>query len=1532
MPQLHVNNFNATLASSITAAATTLTLTPGAGARLPLPTGGDYFQLTLYQMSGATEVNHEVVRCTSRSTDTCTVVRAQEGTTARAFNSADPVSMRLTAGALAPAALGAVSAVTAVGPLASTGGSTPAISMPPATTSVAGHLTAADWTTFNGKQAAIIGGASSITSSNLMANRALLSDAGGKVAVSAATAAELDYLSGVTSALQTQLNAKQASLGFTPVQQGGTGMGTNKVYLGYAADASGVKLIVDSTDMGYVYTSGSGHKVPFSEIQSKPTTLAGYGITDTYTKTEVDNIVSGLDPKGSVRAASTANLVLSGAQTVDGVALIAGDRVLAKDQSTPSQNGIYVVAAGAWPRAADANASADVSAGLYLWVESGTVNAGSGWYLNTSAPVTLDATALTFVQFNGLGQLTVSTGLAKNGQTISLANTAVAAGAYGTATAGPTFTVDAQGRLIAASSVTITPAWASVTGKPTTQGGTGITITNGDGVAGNPTVALANTTVTGGSYGTATAAPTFTVDAQGRLTAAGSVTVTPAWASIQSKPTTLAGYGITDALTTGSAVTIAQGGTGASTASAALTALGAYPAANPSVFISAAGAPVQSVGGFTGAVTKSQLALDLVNNTPDANKPVSGPQQTALDLKANLAGATFIGPVNVPNVAVGSNSTLAVNAVHVTASMAQAKADLAGLVESMPAISRTIHSGNVVRSMIYDTTKDSDGGRHRKKCAAASWYTEALGGTAWLGQCANAAAAWGVAGAVSGNYYQDSTDLKFYQLGASSPAVAEVFRGDVRECPAQLLLVMEAARLVAYDATRPTAPMWKVFAYPGESLTCLHALNGKIYLGGTNGLYVEDLAADRTGLGPQPIHPGPILSLVASVRPNAQVDLATGLPIPTLVTLRDSELTISTPDGAVYVNNSNGGYLSPDLALRRDGTLFLSDTYSQQVLALRNLHEQTNQIAIENYGLGGFLTLDLSGGVGQVAALSNRVAAARLSPSGGVQVVSENCGNPGAGMSALISRLYNPMWLPAGAASAWLDSAVPGSATSPELVTNGTFPANIAGWTVGSTATAVWQAGEAKVTATAGSGSGSPSLTQTINTVAGQAYLITFTIRNEISSNGTTYFQVRQSGSIIGAVPTSLGTTAITKTLTVFSTSTTLTLELSINTNGRVAYLSIVSCKPCDPDRGRANLPLTVAGTLSKSAVASGASTMGYSGWSSANYATQANNTLLDAPSYSDVVLFLGWVNPSSFVTKGTIMNRCLAGNTGGVQISIGTDGKVYLYATNTTSVTQRLVTPAALPLNSYTLLEVGRVGGMFYIKINNVQVASASVSQSLTYASAVTRLGVRNDGTEPLAGSLCLVRAGMGLLSATQAAELYRMESALFRPGAVATIDGTSSIPTALDYAEDTGRLHVGTSWGRTSFQDFIRVDSEASAVGTLSGLDTCYGMVLTAGNSGAKLTQPALGVREELQRQDEAKRAQAMIPVPNWFTGDAVISSFALPTGLSCRSVELQGALLRKGATYDYTVVSDGYTEIVTLRDAPAAGTNICIFGVYQ
>lgn len=169
----------------------------------------------------------------------------------------------------------------------------------------------------------------------------------------------------------------------------------------------------------FVQRNGS---VPFTS------TIAGIdpvAAQDLATKNYVDGVAAGLDIKQSVRAATTANLAaLSGALTVDGVALVAGDRVLVKNQTTTSANGVYVVAAGAWARAADADTSGEFNTGAHFFVEQGTVNAATGWVLTTPLPIVLGTTALTFAQFSGAGTYSNGNGLQLVGTQFSLAATA----------------------------------------------------------------------------------------------------------------------------------------------------------------------------------------------------------------------------------------------------------------------------------------------------------------------------------------------------------------------------------------------------------------------------------------------------------------------------------------------------------------------------------------------------------------------------------------------------------------------------------------------------------------------------------------------------------------------------------------------------------------------------------------------------------------------------------------------------------------------------------------------------------------------------------------------------------------------------------------------------------------------------------------------------------------------------------------------------------------------------------------------------
>lgn len=142
---------------------------------------------------------------------------------------------------------------------------------------------------------------------------------------------------------------------------------------------------------------------------------------DAATKAYVDATASGLDIKTSVRVATTADITLSGAQTIDGVSVVAGDRVLVKAQTSGADNGIYVANASAWSRASDANVSSEVTAGLFTFVSEGTVNGNSGFVLTTDDVITLGTTALVFTQFSGAGTYTASNGVLLTGTNFTFA-------------------------------------------------------------------------------------------------------------------------------------------------------------------------------------------------------------------------------------------------------------------------------------------------------------------------------------------------------------------------------------------------------------------------------------------------------------------------------------------------------------------------------------------------------------------------------------------------------------------------------------------------------------------------------------------------------------------------------------------------------------------------------------------------------------------------------------------------------------------------------------------------------------------------------------------------------------------------------------------------------------------------------------------------------------------------------------------------------------------------------------------------------
>lgn len=799
-------------------------------------------------------------------------------------------------------------------------------------------------------------------------------------------------------------------------------------------------------------------------------------------------------------------------------------------------------------------------------------------------------------------------------------------------------------------------------------------------------------------------------------------------------------------------------------------------------------------------------------------------------LKADLAGAIFTGPVKVPNLLPGATGADAANADFVNAAVL-AK-------ESLQAMSQSIHAGTVVKAYLYDSGKDSDGGAWRKRCADKSWYNETLVGGKWLGQAASEAAARAISGAATGDYFQNTTDGKFYSLNASA-GMTEVFRGNTREFPELVAVIAESGRVIVYDLTVVGCPMWMVFSGASAnnicrgSVTSVCAVNGEIVIGhGGNGVsiagflsdsalsiiasgtrkYPINIAARNSGTGfPSPsgnaIASGTVNAVATMVIPEAAVDLATGLPTPTIGVACSTGFTILKQDGAgvtvTVTNNPIGAialhypYVTVDIT--NNGSHFITG-YDVRTLTSHTIStiDATDAQRVYQYksvggsGPGNIYFLARATSTGSFVRQGSHFA---VGDDNGLYVMRDNPGAPAKGMAAMLSNVFNTGWLPFDTRGAWMSSTV-------------------------------------------------------------------------------------------------------TETLTAAAV---------------------------DPDRSVKAAGLTVNGSIVKSAVAAGAQLVAYSGFSDVNYLSQAYSANFDFGTGDFHVS--AWVNLPAGGATGALLDRYDLAQTG-ARLYLGVSGTnwILICATGNTPISTGVAPPVGLAKVDYL-----RANGTLKLYVDGVLVYSAANTANITNTAAPLIIGHSSvTVTAAWPGSLSLLRISATALSDDQIAYAYNTERMLFQPNAKCTIDGTSTAVTALAYDDNEDALHLGTSWGRSKFRDLVRIESAATSVGSISALSAGQGAHITAGASGGRIYQPALLLRDELRRKDEARRALGRMPVFVDFDAVAGQTAFSLPKGYTARAVYSGGTLKRFGTTKDYTVSSDGFAETVNFAVAPGNTVWVSIMAI--
>jgi hypothetical protein len=719
---------------------------------------------------------------------------------------------------------------------------------------------------------------------------------------------------------------------------------------------------------------------------------------------------------------------------------------------------------------------------------------------------------------------------------------------------------------------------------------------------------------------------------------------------------------------------------------------------------------------------------------------------------------------------------------------------------------------NAVDVFVYDTRKDSDGGQWRKRTQHTSWYNETL----------NTAT-----------------------------------RGSRRDFPAVAVLVLETGKLTIYDGDDPDMPMWMIFNTTDGSMlrsgimTSIVMMNGEFWVGHDSGsglhwvnflkdtarwitasssyggffkktsiIFRNDAGANYDnnigGASDIFIAGSSIKDLAMTVLPNAPIDSATGLPVPTVAVATEGGVSVIRDDGTVVSGGEdNASWSVQDIIFDFNKNIWASEgsDYSPGIQLMSTApYSSVNSIAVGS--LGYQLTTQVTTAYGRNtswpyvlgsfgAYKNNHISGVDLlytSSLGGLTFIQDNITNRANSMVAYATSSYNTGWMHGDIKGAWLSDASTVSVSGTELITNGTFDTGtLSGWTLAGDVTPTFANGGAKLTtSTSVDGQITQNVTPTTKVV------VTWTI-TEITSG---FFGLIFNGG--------LALDGITTSGSYYTDSTISSIGFSHRGGGGgYGVIDNISVRKIEPDRSVNNKGLAVYGTITKSPVATGSNLVAYSGWSNSNYlrrpsgVTNLNNSSItymcwykgggyngeEAPvstgdynlmsqvrgiyiNPSGIAGFSGWANdfnPGSFNVRDYVWHHiCVT-----IQYISGTTYTISVY------VDGRLTGSTNRELSTFTNTAIDVGGGTL-------------------------------PGTRYTIGSLSLVRVSTTIPSSEQIRKIYEDEKVLFQPNSQCTLYGSSDAVTALAYDDAYQILSVGTSSGRSDFRGLERINNTTTAVTT--------------------------------------------------------------------------------------------------------------------